>query len=411
MVNDPSLAEMGTDEQHKALVVTLAAGFVNKLRAAGVDVPVGSTIKYVEALSLIGNPHRSARYWAGRATLICRPEDIPIYNQAFRGYWVGTDAADGMGIEGAQSVTIAVDEDGLEPSIDTDEDLVDENGEVITLRYSATEILREKDFADYTKQELREATMLMARMKIAGAPRPSRRRVISKGNVGFPDLRRTVRRAMKTNGEPIDRAFRSRSEQPRRLVLLLDISGSMEEYARALLRFVHASVLARRRVEAFALGTRLTRLTRELSTRDPDRALDAASAAVNDWSGGTRLGESIGRFNDEWGVRGMARGSIVVVLSDGWDRGDPAEMAEQMQRLQRVAHQVVWVNPLKATVGYAPLAQGMAAALPFVDAFIEGHSLAALDNLARVISGIDVEHFAPPVNRASGRDLVAEGRS
>lgn len=201
---------------------------------------------------------------------------------------------------------------------------------------------------------------------------------------------------MRTRGEPIDRAFRQQSEQARRLVLLLDISGSMEDYARALLRFVHASIVARRRVEAFALGTRLTRLTRELSTRDPDRAFDAASSAVADWSGGTRLGESLRKFNDEWGVRGMARGAVVVVMSDGWDRGAPEDMAEQMQRLHRVAHRVVWVNPLKATEGYAPLAQGMAAALPHVDAFIEGHSLAALNKLARVISNETVPADALP---------------
>ena len=164
----------------------------------------------------------------------------------------------------------------------------------------------------------------------------------------------------------------------------------MEPYARALLRFVHAAVAGRQKVEAFALGTRLTRLTRELSTRDPDTALRNAAGRVVDWSGGTRLGEGLRRFNDEWGQRGMARGAVVVILSDGWDRGDPALLGEQMARLQRVAHQVIWVNPLKVTPGYAPLARGMAAALPYVDAFVEGHSLAAMEELARIIGG------APP---------------
>lgn len=395
--NDAALVE-----EERALLVTLAMGFVNRLRVLGVEVPVGSAINYVQALAAMGSADRKARYWSGRATLVCRPEDIGLYNKAFRAYWVGTDAADGFGVEAAQDVTIVVDEDDVDPpgleQTDGDE------GEVISLRYSAYEILREKDFAEYTKQELREAAAIMARMRVAGSPRPSRRLRRSKRHHGAPDLRRTVRRAMRTSGEPIDRAFRERSEQPRRLVLLLDISGSMEDYARALLRFVHASIVARRRVEAFALGTRLTRLTRELSTRDPDRAFDAASRAVEDWSGGTRLGESIRRFNDEWGVRGMARGAIVVVLSDGWDRGEPAEMAEQMQRLSRVAHRVVWVNPLKATAGYAPLAQGMAAALPYIDDFIEGHNLVALDRLARVISG---ESFDPP----AALDRIAPSRA
>jgi uncharacterized protein with von Willebrand factor type A (vWA) domain len=172
-------------------------------------------------------------------------------------------------------------------------------------------------------------------------------------------------------------------------VLVLDVSGSMEPYARALLRFVHAAVSGRQRVEAFTLGTRLTRITHEMATRDPDRALDRAAGQVRDWSGGTRLGECLRRFNDEWGVRGMARGAIVVVLSDGWDRGEPEVLAEQMRRLARVAHRVVWVNPLKVTPGYAPLARGMAAALPWVDDFVEGHSVEAMERLAEVISRPD----------------------
>ena len=175
-------------------------------------------------------------------------------------------------------------------------------------------------------------------------------------------------------------------ERPRRIILICDVSGSMEPYSRALLRFLHTAVVGRGRIEAFALGTRLTRITRELSSRDPDAALAKAARSVPDWSGGTRLGEGLRAFNDQWGVRGMARGSVVVVLSDGWDRGDPALLTEQMQRLQRVAYRTVWVNPLKASPGYAPLAAGMAAALPYVDEFVEGHSLDSLRTLAEVIS-------------------------
>jgi uncharacterized protein with von Willebrand factor type A (vWA) domain len=175
-------------------------------------------------------------------------------------------------------------------------------------------------------------------------------------------------------------------ERPRRLILLCDVSGSMDAYSRALLRFLHAAVVSRGRVEAFALGTRLTRLTRDLSSHDPDAAISAAARHVVDWSGGTRLGEGLRRFNDEWGVRGMARGAIVVIMSDGWDRGDPELLAEQMERLHRVAHRIVWVNPLKASPGFAPLARGMAAALPYVDEFVEGHSLASLETLAEVVA-------------------------
>jgi uncharacterized protein with von Willebrand factor type A (vWA) domain len=224
----------------------------------------------------------------------------------------------------------------------------------------------------------------MADVRLAGALRRSRRRRPSRR--GRPDLRHTVQRALRAGGEPIDRAFTSASQRARRIVLICDVSGSMEPYARALLRFVQAAVAGTGRVEAFALGTRLTRLTRELSSRDPDAALAAAARSVVDWSGGTRLGDGMRTFNDRWGARGLARGAIVVIVSDGWDRGDPELLASEMQRLHRVAYRIVWVNPLKASAEYAPLARGMAAALPHIDDFVEGHSLAALEELATVIS-------------------------
>jgi hypothetical protein len=225
----------------------------------------------------------------------------------------------------------------------------------------------------------------MADLRLAGSLRRSRRLRPTRRHRGRPDLRRTVRRAIQAGGEPIDRAFVAPAERPRRLVLLCDVSGSMEAYARGLVRFLHAAVVGRGRVEAFALGTRLTRITRELSSRDPDAALAAAADRVADWSGGTRLGDGLREFNDEWGVPGMARGAVVVVMSDGWDRGDPAVLGEQMERLHRVAHKVVWVNPLKSSPDFAPLARGMAAALPYVDEFVEGHSLASLEHLAEVV--------------------------
>jgi uncharacterized protein with von Willebrand factor type A (vWA) domain len=171
-------------------------------------------------------------------------------------------------------------------------------------------------------------------------------------------------------------------------VLLVDISGSMGPYARALLRFAHAAVVARSDVEVFALGTRLTRLTRSLQTHDPDAALRGATDAVPDWSGGTRLGETIGEFADLWGVRGMARGAVVVVLSDGWERGGVERLTLEMERLHRLAYRVIWVNPLKAAAGYAPLAAGMAAALPFIDDFVEGHNLASLEALCGLLERI-----------------------
>ena len=362
----------------------LAAGFVQALRDAGVEVPIGATLLYIRALCAVNSVNRSERYWCGRTTLITRSEDFMTYHKVFGRYWVGAEFDDAEQL--TTTTTIAIDqedEDGIESNDGGDEDDAEPD---VTMRYSAVEVLRDKDFAEFTKQEMLELNHLVSRIRLGGALRPSRRLKRSSQRRGQPDLRRTVRRALAHDGEPISRAYRTRSEQPRRVVLLLDISGSMEAYSRALLRFVHATVLARGRVEAFALGTRLTRLTREMATLDPDRALTNAASAVEDWSGGTRLGESIRAFNDEWAVRGMARGAVVVILSDGWDRGEPELMAEQMARLQRVAYRIVWSNPLKATDGYAPLARGMAAALPYLDEFVEGHSLRALESLAEAIN-------------------------
>ena len=247
-------------------------------------------------------------------------------------------------------------------------------------------MLRTRDFAAYSPEEFAEAQRLMADLRLAGALRRSRRRR-RRPRRGRPDVRRTVRRALRSGGEPVRRSFVGPSTRPRRVVLLCDVSGSMEPYARALVRFLHAAVVGRTQVEAFALGTRLTRITRELSSRDPDVAIAAAARRVVDWSGGTRIGDGLREFNDRWGVRGMARGAVVVILSDGWDRGDPdGARPSRWPGSSRVAHRVVWVNPLKATPEYAPLARGMAAALPHVDEFVEGHSLAALEDLVAVIA-------------------------
>jgi len=379
----------------------LAVGFVQALRDAGVEVPIGATLLYVRALAAVNSLDRSERYWCGRTTLITRSEDFMTYHKVFGRYWVGAEFDDAEEI--STSTTIALDQEDDDGSNSGDGDQDDDTQPDVTMRYSAVEVLRDKDFADYTKAELAELNHLMAQIRIGGARRASRRLRNSPLRRGRPDLRRTVRRALANDGEPIDRAFRRQSEQERRVVLLLDISGSMEAYSRALLRFVHATVLARGRVEAFALGTRLTRLTREMATLDPDRALTNAGEAVDDWSGGTRLGESIGAFNDEWAVRGMARGAVVVILSDGWDRGEPEVMAEQMARLDRVAYRIVWSNPLKASEGYAPLARGMAAALPFVDEFVEGHSLGALEALAEAINRSATDRVASGYEGHSGR--------
>jgi uncharacterized protein len=361
-----------------------ALAFARVLRAMGLEVPVGNVITFTEALGLVGMDRRDAVYWAGRTTLVRRPEDVPSYDQAFDAFW-RKRAPLTFGIPPRLEVTVVLDSDE-EDAPATGEERVEFSGPVLAVRWSREEVLRHKDFAAYTPAEFEEARRLMADLRLAGALRRSRRLRPSLKQDGQPDLRRTVRRALRAGGEPIRRAFRERGRRPRRIVLICDVSGSMEAYSRALVRFLHAAVAGGSRIEAFALGTRLTRITRELSSRDPDAALSKAARAVPDWSGGTRLGEGIQAFNDRWGVRGMARGAVVVILSDGWDRGDPAVLGAQMQRLHRVAYRVVWVNPLKASPGYAPLAAGMAAALPYVDEFVEGHTLDSLEKLAEVIA-------------------------
>jgi uncharacterized protein with von Willebrand factor type A (vWA) domain len=364
----------------------IAVTFVRVLRGSGLAVEPGATATFARALAAVGVDERDGVYWAGRAALVRRPEDVDDYNRCF-------DALFGLGSPRAierievveQEVVIAYDLPGSEPTHE-DPDPLRSDVPVVQVRYSPAEVLRHRDFATYSPAEHVEARRLMADLRFVGGVRRSRRTRRSRRDRGRPELRRTVRQSLRTGGEPIRRAFIEPSVRPRRIVFLCDVSGSMEPYARALVRFLHTVVIARGRVEAFALGTRMTRITRELSSRDPDAALAAAARRVVDWSGGTRLGEGLRAFNDEWGIRGMARGATVVIISDGWERGDAGDLAEQMGRLARVAHRIIWVNPLKASPGYAPLAAGMAAALPFVDEFVEGHSLASLEELAAVLA-------------------------
>lgn len=378
----------------------LAIGYARVLRGLGLAVPIGSVLDFVESVGLLGIDSRDAVYWAARSTLVRKPEDLGVFDRAFAVFWEQRrGSGDAEETEEPLKITIAIDDD--EDHDGGDADSAEPNDEpTLQLRFSTTEVLRQKDFASYSEDELELAQSLMSDLRFAGPPRASFR--TQRSNRGQnPDIRATIRASLRAGGEPIDRKWREPGERMRRLVLLLDVSGSMEPYARGMLRFVHAAVAGRQRVEAFALGTRLTRVTRELSSRDPDKALQAAAARVLDWNGGTRLGECLMRFNDEWGVRGMARNSIVVILSDGWDRGDPALLGEQMLRLHRVAFRTIWVNPLKVTPGYAPLARGMAAALPYVDAFVEGHSIAAMEELAATISAHTLDGGTRSVYRPS----------
>ena len=363
----------------------MAVAFARILRGAGLDVPLDSVIVFVGALTQLGLENRENVYWSAHATLIRRHEDVQIFDRAFKVFWEQQIAVETATFEEQhESITLLVDDEDASTDDSSAEPIEDEN--TIALRFSKIETLREKDFAAYNQLELREAEQFMASLRLAGPPKKSLRLMKTNRHGARHDIRRTMRATLQHDGEPIERYWREPSTKLRRLVVLLDISGSMEPYARALLRFMHAAVVGRQRVEAFTFGTRLTRITKELTSRDPDKALAQTSSQVSDWSGGTRLGECLQSFNDNWGVGGMARGSIFVILSDGWDRGDPKVLADQMSRLSRVAYRVIWVNPLKVSPGYAPLARGMAAAMPYIDEFVEGHSLEALRELTEVIS-------------------------
>jgi uncharacterized protein len=365
----------------------IVAGFARALRAVGVSVPVGSVVLFAQGLARVGLDDRNRVYWTGRATLVRRSEDLDAYDRVFASYWLDQPASHALTEPPPPSMTLLTDE---EDGSDSEDSAGAPESDVQALRYSAVEILAQRDMSALTPAEWAEAERLISSLRIASEVRPSRRmRPVKRQTRGHPDLRGTVRRSLPSGGVPVRRSWRAPVDQARRMVFLLDVSGSMEPYARGLARFAHAAVSSRRagRVEVFTIGTRLTRITREMARRDPDAALSEAAAAVNDWSGGTRIGASIQAFNDLWGVRGMARGAVVVICSDGWDRGDPALVESEMARLSRVAWRVVWVNPLKATDGYAPLARGMAAALPFVDQFVEGHSVSSLERLAAIIAG------------------------
>jgi uncharacterized protein with von Willebrand factor type A (vWA) domain len=362
-------------------LVDAAVAFGRLLRRAGLAAGPDRVAGFVRALEELDVARRDDVYWAGRVTLCSRWEDLEIYDRAFRAFW--EDVSRQALKPPKTRISVSMADDSVQPPKKTVER--NERGEeAVRLRYSPVDVLRTKDFALYTAEEFAELHKLLADLKLSGALRKSRR--LEPAPRGRHDPRRTLRGAMRTGGEPMRHRFRRARSRPRRVVLLCDISGSMSAYSRALLRFMHAGVISGAPLEAFVLGTRLTRVTRELGTKNPDRALVEASGAVRDWSGGTRLGDTIKEFVDRWGQRGMARGSVVVILSDGWDRGDVDVLAEQMQRLSRLAYKVIWVNPLKAAPSYQPLARGMAAALPHVDEFLSGHNFESLEELARAIA-------------------------
>jgi len=361
-------------------VVSTGLGFARTLRHAGVAASPDRVAAMLAAVAHLDVLDPTAVYWAGRLTLCAGPDDLDRYDAAFAAFFGGEAPRPrrGAGAERPREVQTAPltagdgGEEGGEPSD-------------LATRASGEEVLRHRDVAELTVAERDQLRRLFALLRPATPMRPSRRR--SPSPHGSIHQARTVRRALRDGGEVTRLVHHRARPRPRRVVLLIDVSGSMSPYADALLRFAHAAVRARpASTEVFTIGTRLTRVTRELRLRDPDRALAAGGSAIPDWSGGTRIGEVLKAFLDRWGQRGTARGAIVVLCSDGWERGGAELLGEQMTRLQRLAHAVVWVNPHKGRAGYEPLTAGMVAALPAVDHFVAGHSLAAFEELAGVIT-------------------------
>jgi hypothetical protein len=371
-------------------------GFGRALRGRGLPVGTGRIVTFCRSAGALGLRNRDDLYWAGRASLISRPEDVETFDAAFDD-WFGTGIHLDLGlpappgVSGLEEVEKALSENALDDHVvarewhEADEQAETEGDASIRIVASAAEMLRDKSFADLTEEERERVTRLIRKLAIRLPTRHTRRYRPAPSGPRF-DVRNTLRRSLRTQGEPFHRAWRDRRRRARPLVLILDISGSMAPYSRALMQFAFAAMAAGRRVEVFCFGTRLTRVTRTLRTKDPDRALREIGNLVQDWEGGTRIGGSLKELVDGWSQRASIRGSVAVICSDGLERGEPDLLRDQMARLRRLVHKIVWVNPLKGSPHYEPLARGMAAALPSIDEFLPGHNLESLEELSRVLA-------------------------
>ena len=370
------------------VVIEKLGSLAAALRVQGTLVGLGELLTAHRALAAVDCASRADSHLALRTVLCSRKEDLERFELAFAAVFgdsrqtiaeedplaalgaIERAALPGAGIPGGPEARPAPADAAPVPAA-----------------WSDVELLHTKDFARYTDAEMALARDLIARLALRGPTRLSRRLRPARRRSHAPDLRRVARASLRTAGEPIHRQWRAPSRRPRPVVLVCDVSGSMSPYARMLLQYLHACVAARRRVEAYAFGTRLTRITNELAGRDHDRALDRAAEAVVDFSGGTRIGTALAELNRIHGRR-IGRGAVVVVLSDGWDRGDPGLLAREMARLRRSAYRLVWLNPLAAHPHYEPLTRGMRAAVPHTDRLLAGNSVASLQELAVILEGL-----------------------
>jgi uncharacterized protein len=367
-------------------------GFGRLLRRRGLPVGTGRILTFCRAVAALDRPDRTGIYWAGRVAMVARKQDLAVYDATFQ-EWFPTQARDviamvtgqdlGMGM--APELEVVVDQGFTEESWEPAEGATDGEALVGVLA-SGAEVLRSKSFDELTETERIAADHVIRALAVHLPTRHSRRYRPSPYGRRY-DQRRTLRASLRTQGEPFRRAWRDRRRRARPLVLILDVSGSMSAYSRALMQFGFAAMRAGRRVEVFCFGTRLTRVTRALARSEPDDALREVAAAVVDWNGGTRIGASLKELLDRWSQHVAMRGAVVVLCSDGLERGDPALLAAQVARLSRLAHRLIWVNPLKGSPRYEPLARGMAAALPYVDVFLAGHNLESLESLCGILEG------------------------
>lgn len=401
---------LATEPGQRFLERSLRFGRV--LRANGVMVTPAQVMTFVDATEHIGIENRRQFKLAAETTLVTRKEDLPIFDEVFNRYWVSVrdqqanpdqltdfqeisaeeaemmqDESDQM--EGAEGESMTSEQvEGLEAddgSSDDQGDAEDDAESIMT--YSSSEALREKDFSEYTQEELEQARFLMRHLKWEIGKRKSRRKIATrKGR--YVDARRTMRRSLQTAGVPLKISQKKIKYKPRALIVICDISGSMDRYSRLLLHFIHTIENDMAKVEAFVFGTRLTRVTRVLKNRPIDEAITRVSSEVQDWAGGTRIGESIQTFNQEWARRVLRNGAVVLIISDGWDRGDPDLLAAEMSRLQRSCYRLIWLNPLLGSPRYQPLTRGMQAAMPFIDDFLPVHNLESLELLAQHLSEI-----------------------
>lgn len=369
--------KVGTD------FVDVLVEFGDELRNAGVVVGTNDTMTYVEAVSLINPADLIDVYWAGRGTLVNRKDQIPVYNRIFQKFFLDVEAAADSELKSMMRATTALSATLEVPSPDPGQG-EESKEEEAQLGYMASgaQVWRNKAFAACTDQELATIRRIVSDIRLTPPRRRTRRTLSSKNGPRF-DPRRMALETMRSHGDPIKLFKQQRRLRIRPLVFILDVSGSMSDYSRNLLQFAYSARRAADKVEVFCFGTRLTRVTKSLDRRKPDDALNLAAATVFDWDGGTRIGESLNQFIKRWGRRGLSRGSIVVICSDGLDRGDPALLESSMEKLSRLCHRIVWMNPHKGDeANFKPNSLGMMVADPFIDEIYSGHNLASLEQFA-----------------------------